>query len=122
MATAHFDGDAGAHRSNTAPVSRAKKEGLSPLLRLFQAGPKRRRLAVGPALADHHLGAVQRHRRSHLVGARAQHHQPRLDARLLERRQHVLQHRPAVQGMQLLGPAEPTALPCGEHERSDPVA
>ena len=71
------------------------------------AAAQRRRLAVGPVLADDDLGRAEVDARADLVRARAEHDDDPLDrGHGLDRADRVLEQRDAVQLGQLLGRAE----------------
>ncbi len=65
--------------------------------------------------------AAQIRARAHLVGARAEHHDPAVE--VVQRLERVLDQRPAVDARELLRPAEAAALACGQQDpRAHPSA
>ena len=86
-----------------------------------QPGPQRERLPLGPAVAADRPHPLQVDAGEHLVGVRAQHQHPVVRRDRGDRRQHVLEHRPAADRMQLLGGAEAAAGTGRQHHQADHV-
>ena len=84
-----------------------------------EPGVERSRLAVAPRLADDGAGAAQVDRRQDVSRVRAQHDDPLADSARGDRAEHPLEHRHAVDRVQLLPAAEAAALARREDDGAD---
>ncbi len=84
-----------------------------------EPGVERRRLAVAPCVAHDGAGAVQVDVREDLARVGAQDDDPLTDPGAGDGRESALQHRHALDGVQLLDASEPAPLPRGKHDGCD---